>query len=355
MVRRLFNCCLLRPEDLRPSHPELEVVGAFNPGVIEHHGEVVLLVRVAERPREKRPGFVGSPRYVPGAGLIIDWIPEEEVVFRDPRAVEYKANGNVRLTFISHLRVVRSRDGRTVDGVDGPRFEPETEMEEYGVEDPRISQIDGTCYFTYVAVSRHGACTALASTQDFRTFTRHGVIFPCENKDVVLFPKKVGPDYAALHRPNPQYHFSPPEIWIAYSADLLHWGRHQVVHGGTAAWETGRVGGGVPPLLSDEGWVTIYHGHAPSAQDDVSGVGEYVAGALLLDRDDPSVVIGQTPDPVLMPEADFEKEGFLGGVVFPTGIVDRDDVLQLFYGAADSYTAVVELSRRELFDAIKPL
>ena len=68
-------------------------------------------------------------------------------------------------------------------------------MEEFGVEDPRITAFGDRYYFTYVAVSRHGAATALASTTDFRHFERHGIIFCPENKDVVLFPEKVGGEY----------------------------------------------------------------------------------------------------------------------------------------------------------------
>ena len=161
----------------------------------------MLLVRVAERPRERRPGFTGLPRWDPAGGLTIDWVPDAELEPVDPRVVRRKADGLVRLTFISHLRVVRCGDGRAVREVTGVTFRPQAELEEFGVEDPRITPLDGRFYFTYVAVSRHGPATALASTADFRTFERHGVIFCPENKDVVLFPERIGGAYAALHRP----------------------------------------------------------------------------------------------------------------------------------------------------------
>ena len=161
------------------------------------------------------------------------------------------------------------------------------------MEDPRITRLGDTFYFTYVAVSRHGACTALASTTDFKTFKRHGIIFPSENKDVLLFPETIDGDYVALHRPNPRYQFSPPEIWLARSPDLVHWGRHAVLRVGASPWETGRIGGGVPPMRVPGGWLEIYHG----STRETGGVGRYVAGALLLDAENPAVVIGRTSEP----------------------------------------------------------
>ncbi len=188
VLRRLFEKCLLRPADLAPSSDTMEVLSTFNPGVAALDGEVVLLVRVAERPRARRRGTPRLPRWQGGAGVIVDWIINDELNVVDPRVVQIKATGTKRLTFVSHLRVVRSRDGRSIDAIDDAVMVPETPYEEYGVEDPRITRIGDTFYFTYVAVSRHGAATALASTRDFVTFRRHGVIFPPENKDVLLFP-----------------------------------------------------------------------------------------------------------------------------------------------------------------------
>lgn len=351
MIKRQFTKCLLGPDEVVPSSPEFEVAGTFNPGVVEHDGMVTLLVRVAERPVAKRAGYACSPRFVPGEGVAVDWFESDRVVFEDPRAFELKDTGHVRLTFISHLRVFHSRDGRSLEAGE-VALEPEGEEEEYGLEDARITRLGETFYITYVAVSRHGACTALASTRDFVTFERHGIIFPCENKDVVLFPEKFGSDYAALHRPNPRYHFSPPAMWVAYSPDLLNWGRHSVLHAGGARWETGRIGGGAPPLRVPVGWLEIYHGNE---KDPSGGVGKYVAGALLLNGANPGVVIGRTTEPIMEPEAEFERSGFLNEVVFPTGLVERGETLQVFYGAADAFTGVVEFRRDDVYAAIQPL
>ena len=201
-----------------------------------------------------------------------------------------KADGLVRLTFISHLRVVRCGDGRSVKEVTELRFLPDSALEEFGVEDPRITAIvDGRYFFTYVAVSRHGAATALASTTDFRRFDRHGMIFCPENKDVVLFPARVDGQHVALDRPNAATPFCRPEMWIARSPDLFHWGGHECLHGGGAEWETGRVGAGTPPVRVEQGWLEIYHG---SRQPTRAGeVGRYSTGVLLLDRHNPAKVL----------------------------------------------------------------
>jgi predicted GH43/DUF377 family glycosyl hydrolase len=344
-IARRDTRLLLRPDDVRPSRADFEVVGAFNPGAIKAGDEVVLLVRVAERPRTRKPGFVGLPRWEHG-GLTVDWVAESEVDFLDPRVVQRKADGLVRLTFISHLRVVRCGDGRAVRSVSDVTFGPASEVEEYGVEDPRITAIDGRFYFTYVAVSRHGPATALASTSDFQTFTRHGVIYCPENKDVVLFPERVGGRYVALHRPVCGTPFTRPEMWVGWSPDLLSWGDHSPVAVVGGAWQSGRVGAGVPPCRIADGWLEIYHGNQrPSRPGEV---GTYFGGAIVLDPHDPARVVKRTREPFFAPEAPFETAGFVPNVVFPTGLVDAGESFLLYYGAADASTAVAEFAWRDL-------
>ncbi len=344
--KRYFEQLLLRPSDLEPSCEDFEIVGAFNPGAVVAAGEVILLVRVAERPRERRPGFTPLPRYSADQGLVIDWAHDDSIEVLDPRVVRRKADGLVRLTFISHLRVVRSGAGRTVTDLTTVRFSPESDLEEFGVEDPRITAIGDRFFFTYVAVSRHGAATALASTTDFRRFDRHGVIFCPENKDVVLFPERFGGDYVALHRPNAATPFCRPEMWVARSPDLIHWGGHACLHGGGAEWETGRVGAGTPPVRVADGWLEIYHGNRQPTRP--GEVGKYSTGALLLDPSDPARVLRRTASSIFEPSAEFEHSGFVSDVVFPTGIVELKDSYLVYYGAADSCTAVVEFSKSEV-------
>src|SRR5688572_6740068 len=212
MLPRVFHRCLLRPSDMKPSQDDLKVIGAFNPGAVETPQGIVLLVRVAQTAREQRVGHVALPRWDSGsARVVLDWVGQDEVEFEDARVVIVRRTGLKRLTSVSHFVVCHSRDGRDVDAIGPEQFRPAAENEEFGVEDARITPLEGRYYFTYVGVSRHGAATALASTSDFKTFERHGILFPPENKDVVLFPERIGDRYAALHRPNPAQHFSPPE------------------------------------------------------------------------------------------------------------------------------------------------
>ncbi len=328
-IRRLSTRLLLRPEDVPPSRDGFEVVGVFNPGAVRAGDEVVLLVRVAERPRERRPGFTGLPRWGTASGLTVDWVSD---------------------TFTSHLRVVRCGDGRAVREITGFTFRPQEEVEEFGVEDPRITPLGGRFYFTYVAVSRHGPASALASTADFRTFERHGVVFCPENKDVVLFPETIGGAYAALHRPVCGTPFTRPEMWVARSPDLIHWGAHAPLAVSGGEWQSGRVGAGAPPVRVPGGWLAIYHGNRRPTRP--GEVGAYYAGAILLDAGDPARVLRRSPEPFFVPEADFEVAGFVPNVVFPTGVVQDGDALLVYYGAADAFTAVAEFSLRELLDAM---
>src|SRR5258705_3455821 len=178
LLKRHFNACLLRPADLRPSCPEMEVIGVFNPGAVQTDDGIVLLVRVAEQPVERRMHYTPLPRWDAEQGkCVVDWIHKDDHSPVDVRVIRQHRDALVRLTFISHLRVFYSRDGRTLEARPGAQLEPENAYEEYGVEDPRITPIGDTFYITYVAISRHGVATALPSTRDFKSFQRHGSIF----------------------------------------------------------------------------------------------------------------------------------------------------------------------------------
>ncbi len=351
-VRRLSTRILLRPADVPASRPDFEVVGAFNPGAVRAGDEVVLLVRVAERPRERRAGYTALPRWDAAGELTVDWVPDAELASIDPRVVRCKADDRTRLTYVSHLRVVRCGDGRTVREVTDVAFRPQGEVEEFGVEDPRITELNGRFYFTYVAVSRHGPATALASTADFVTFERHGVIFCPENKDVVLFPERIGGAYAAFHRPVCGTPFTRPEMWVAKSPDLIHWGSHTPLLLAGGEWQSGRVGAGPPPIRVPDGFLAIYHGNSHPTRP--GEVGTYYGGALLLDAENPARILRRTPEPFFRPEAAFEVEGFVPNVVFPTGVVRDGGELLVYYGAADAVAAVAAFSLRDLADAMTP-
>ena len=335
---------------VRPSRPDFEVVGVFNPGVTRHNGDVVLLLRVAEAPVEKRPGSVAAPVYNADSGEIeIKWwsLDTEGLDVSDPRSIG--VGKEVWLTSISHLRVARSKDGIHFDIEPTPAISSATAYESFGTEDPRITLIGDTWWINYSAVSQYGITTALASTKDFKTFERHGIIFPPDNRDVTFFPEKIGGRYFAHHRPMPEG-IGHAAIWSATSPDLLAWGSHKfVADARSGTWDDLKVGGGAVPFRvksgSHDGWLAIYHGVTASPPT-------YSLGALLLDPDDPSIVLARSRDPILRPETTYEREGFYAAVVFTCGVLAEGDQVRIYYGAADGVVAVADLSLEEILQGL---
>ena len=223
-------------------------------------------------------------------------------------------------------------------------IEPLEEYERFGCEDPRVTrlEIDGEVLYliTYTALSAPafsgaGNRVALASTEDLRTFHKHGVVIPdLEDKDAVIFPELVGGRIAMLHRvaPNIQIVYfdsleqlinPDAEFWSECRASL----KESTVMRPKYKWEVKKIGAGPPPIRTDAGWLLIYHG--------VDANHVYRAGAALLDLEDPARVIARSPHPILEPEEEYERVGDVPNVVFPEGAVVRDGTLYVYYGGAD--------------------
>ncbi|MHC4646011.1 MAG: glycoside hydrolase family 130 protein [Planctomycetota bacterium] len=336
---------IIGPKDIRPSREGFEVIGVFNAGVARSDDEVVLLLRVAERPISKQADTVLAAVYDSDAGDIITVSfsrNDPAVDFSDPRLI-IKA-GQTYLTSISHLRTARSRDGVHFEIGDVAALSAANDYERFGIEDPRVSLIDGTYYVTYVAVCPWGVTTCLASTRDFSSFERHGVIFCPENKDVVLFPESIDGRFYALHRPVSPL-FNRHEIWIAESGDLRCWGNHRCLMGPRAGyWDDLKIGASAVPFRIDAGWVEVYHG--------VNRDNRYCLGAVLLDSQQPAKVLSRAENPILKPQADYECKGFFGNVVFSCGLLFEKNKLKIYYGAADTYICYAELTLREVMDAL---
>ncbi|GBC93046.1 Beta-1,4-mannooligosaccharide phosphorylase [bacterium HR15] len=346
MAKRVAENPIITPEAVPPSEPGLEVVGAFNPGAVRYGDEVLLLLRVAERPFLDDPNQVGVPvlnlnhrRDSKRVEVLTFPRHSPHVDLSDPRAVYVE--GRPYLSSISHLRLARSRDGVHFTIDPEPTLFPENIYEEYGLEDSRITQIEDTYYITYTSVSRFGICTGLASTRDFRTFKRHGLILHHENKNVVLFPRQVKGRYVAVHRTG-MSPFNGPNMWLAYSPDLLHWGEHRFLMAPRAhMWDARRIGAGAPPIETPEGWLLVYHG--------VNAKDGYCAGVALLDLEEPHRVLHRSHEPFITPTEDYEVSGFFERVVFPTGVVPmHDGRIMVYYGVADRAVAVAESSLEEL-------
>lgn len=343
-IDRLPENPLLSPEDLNPTAEGLEVFCTLNPAAVRFGDETLLLVRVGERaiPDDHQVAYV---YYDVEAGQTqIKHIPLNDLDLdtSDPRKYRYK--NRTLLTSMSHLRIARSRDGRSFTFDPEPAISPSTPYEAYGVEDARITFIDGRYYVAYTAVSDRGVAVGLSSTTDFTRFENHGVIFPPYQKDVAIFPEKIRGMYCCRHRPY-MNEFNPASIWTGYSPDLLSWGRHEMTLPPTAGtWEGERVGCGAPPIKTAEGWLEIYHA--------ADAAGRYALGAMLSDLDYPERVRSRSENPIFEPRAEYERAGVFANCVFSNGLVaEEDGTLTIYYGAADRICAAAVTTVDEMIDA----
>lgn len=261
----------------------------------------------------------------------------------------YRAMGD---DFVSRLGYACTENGLDImQRTDTPVYESvDNELERLGVEDPRITRIGATYYITYTGVSLYPCSetrpspmkavpwrcrVGLISTDDFRTYHKHGCILPdMDNKDVVLFPQKIKDKYVMLHR-------TFPNIWMACSDDLLHWYDHRLLmRVQPGSWDCNRIGAGSPPIKTEYGWLNFYHG--------VDHKQNYRLGILLLDLEDPSKIIGRSAEPVLSPKKNYEKRGLVPNVVFTCGAIEADGHYFVYYGCADKVIGVATIARSDL-------
>jgi beta-1,2-mannobiose phosphorylase / 1,2-beta-oligomannan phosphorylase len=337
---------LLTPADVKPSRPDWTVECLLNPGVFRFGSRTGLLIRVAERPPQE-PGWLSTPFFDPESrdGIRVLRISEDDprLDYPDPRLFTY--DGVTYLTTLSHLRIAWSDDGVHFKVDESPTLLGHGPHETFGVEDCRVSQIGMEYYLTYTAVSQRGVAVGAIRTLDWKHYDRLGLILPPHNKDCAIFEHKVGESFYCLHRPSGVVGLGGNFIWIARSPDLLHWGHHQCIamtrHGG---WDSVRVGAGASPIRTDKGWLELYHG----ADDQ----GIYCLGLLLMDLRDPYNVLARSREPVMHPIADYEKKGFVGGVVFTNGHLIDGDKLTIYYGAADTVVCGATFSINKLLASL---
>lgn len=300
IFRRSKQNPIISPQDV-----PFPASAVLNPGAAEHEGLVVLLVRV-----------------------------------EDPLGY-------------SNIRVARSPNGVTDWKFDPKPIlqygQPRWRYEQWGCEDARVTYIaeDKCWYITYTAYSTNGAAVALARSRDLVHAKRVGLIFSPNNKDAVLFPQRFQNRWAVLHRPDAG---GIEHIWSAYSPDLIHWGEpHCVLRElGGASWDGIKVGAGPPPVLTDQGWLLIYHGVKA-----YGGHMVYRAGLALLDRDQPHKVIARSKNWVFQAEAPYETAGLVANVVFPTGLLVRGDELWMYYGAADTCVCLATAKTKDLLASME--
>jgi len=299
--RRVFRKHPLNPV-LRPADFPSGVMYAFNPGAIKVGDEYLMIVDAATH---AQPIVLWLARSKDG----VHWRP-------DPAPLNW------------------------------PAADP-THPEDC-VYDPRITYLEGEYFICYASSAEaQGVRLGIVKTRDFKTFTRVSIASEQGNRNGVLFPEKINGLYARFDRP-----FGNPNdscgIWLSYSPDLVYWGRAEHVMGPRAGlWDSLKVGAGAVPIRTDKGWLHIYHGVTNTGAGFI-----YRLGVCLHDLANPAKVLARGEDAILWPEHDYELTGRVGNVVFTcNAIVEPDETVKIYYGAADTCIGLAEARLGDLVDA----
>ena len=312
------------------------------------------------------------------------------VLYDAGRFVMYERAAGCLRPFQCSIGMLESEDGvHFTHAVPEPVITPEMLGSKYGsVQDPRVVKIEGVCYMTYAfrPYAWHSSPTGVGvpdshqgefpgfSGRDEDNQTRSGVarstdlvhwehvawVNPpgMDDRNVILFPEKIGGRFAILRRPSPLvtteavHAQEAPRIQISFSRDLKRWTRPQPVIEPRHWWESNRIGGSTPPIRTRRGWLTFYHGvenvHPPTRRVC------YRLGAMLLDLKDPRRVLARCPEPIMEPEAYYEKFGlYIPNVIFPTGAVVVDGLVHIYYGACDTSICLATVPLEDLLDVIQ--
>jgi len=231
--------------------------------------------------------------------------------------------------------------------------------------DPRLVTIGDAHYLTFCIDTLPGMRAGIARTTDFEQFEVLSLSLP-DLRNVVLFPEIIDGRYARLERPFPIYlrrtwgQVDRFDIWMSRSADLCYWGETELMLAvEQVPYATEKIGPGPPPVRTDDGWLVVFHAVDTQADREAAGwegtwTKRYTAGAMLLDLEEPSRVLGITSEPILVPEAPYEMtQGFRPNVVFPTGHMVQGDQSWIYYGAADSVICLATAATADLLGAVQ--
>ena len=260
------------------------------------------------------------------------------------------------LTGISQLWVARS-----ANGIDGWRVDAEPllaphdgiESEQWGFEDARVVWVDEleTFVITCTAYGPAGPAVYLATTTDFVSVERHGIVVTPEDKNAALLPERVDGKWILFHRPTTGYGGVPQAgIALSRSDDLGSWSPPEAVLQPRAGawWDSLRIGIGPPLLKTEHGWLLIYHG----VKETVSGA-IYRVGLALLDLEEPTRVLRRAPDWIFGPLEPYERQGDVANAIFPCGVIEGPaGELRLYYGAADTSICLATAHLDELVEAV---
>jgi beta-1,2-mannobiose phosphorylase / 1,2-beta-oligomannan phosphorylase len=366
-----YDQLIFRPDDVDLARSPLRsglkdtktfVLGAFNPGLCRlANGNLLLMVRVAEALSSPVVGDQAyAIRWEKDNQFTTDAWPLSSIDMQDPRKFKIKgyAFPVYALTSLSWLLPVElNPDGSGVEQIHYDKIiSPKATSQEYGIEDPRISVIDGRYYMTTCCVSAERHSTMLYDSGNGLDYVCRGILLDHQNKDMLLFEGKIKGAYCALTRPLGECYFaSPPSsdwhpgagIHISTSPDLLYWKPcdKSFLRARRSSVSNVKIGGGTPPVLTRDGWLMIYHG-----VENNGAAGIYRSFWALLDADDPVKILRLEDDPPLLESAagltaEISHQVYIKDIVFTTGIAVHGDDFILASGESDLACRITIISR----------
>ncbi len=290
---------------------------------------------------------------------------------------------------ISSIGYCQLKNNKVVKRSDSPILFPQYEYEKKGLEDPRISFIDGVYCLFYTVYDGQNALISYATSSDLINFKKMGLISPqisysmaakdifqnfkagkeylmfdkfseeeagkdilLFEKDACLFPAKFNGRFALLHRVMPGiqiiYFDSFSDLTKNYWIDYLKKMKDFIILNPLYWFENLKIGSGCTPIQTKDGWLIIYHAVEGTKSGEV-----YHAGAALLDINNPLKVLGRLKEPLFSPQEPWEKEGSVRNVVFPSGAVIVNSRLYIYYGAADTCIGAKSINLNELLSELK--
>ncbi|QPC82362.1 glycosidase [Phototrophicus methaneseepsis] len=247
----------------------------------------------------------------------------------------YRAQG---VDFISHIGYAVSKDGLKWNRLEEPVISPHLGRDDYrGVEDPRVTPLDGKFYMTYTLYGENSFYPMIAQSNNLIDWEDIGPLEKAENKDHVLFPEKMGGRYVILHR-------RPKHIWIGYSDDLLNWTDHEVIMSPRPdnGWDATSIGSNGVPIKTEYGWLLFYHGYN---EEHV-----YRQSVALLDLEDPRKVLHRPKDIIMEPEETWEIKGDVPNVIFSCSANVVGDDLYFYYAGADRLIGLATAPLKDVID-----
>jgi len=238
-------------------------------------------------------------------------------------------------------------------------IKPEYDWEQFGCEDPRITKMNGKYYVFYTALSAFPFCAScirvgVAITRDFKKINEKHLVTPFNSKAMSLFPEKVAGRYAVVLSVNTD--IPPTRIAVAYfdreeqMYSPTYWeGWYSLLDDNIIPLQRGpkdHIEAGAPPIKTKYGWLLIYS----YIQNYFSPPAVFGIEAALLDIHNPQRIIARTDKPLMVPQEEYEKYGKVPNIVFPTGAMVKDDMLYIYYGAADTTCAVAACKLETLLE-----